>query len=114
MKGWGLFGRFGVSDSEVAPVTYWVNAGVGGNSPICGRHDDRWGIGWFYNGFSDDLGPIANAVLNLDDSTTGVELYYNFAVNEHVFITPDIQVIEPGRNGVDTAFIVGVRGEVRH
>lgn len=113
MKGWGLFGRFGVSDDRVAPIALWANAGIGGHSPICGRHDDRWGIGWFYNNFSSNLGPIAEAALNVGDSSTGVELFYNFAVNEHVLVTPDLQVIEPGRRGADTALVLGVRAEIR-
>ena len=113
MLGWGLFGRFGVSDDLVAPITYWANFGLGGNSCINGRQNDRWGVGWFYSSFSDNLGPIVTAALNVGAQTTGVELFYNFAVTENFFVTPDIQVIKPGQNNTDTAVVAGIRGEIR-
>lgn len=72
LKGWGLFGRAGASDPNVNPVAFFFNAGIGGNSPIAGRDRDLFGIGWFYNRFSDRLGPIATAALDLQDFTTGV------------------------------------------
>ena len=68
---------------------------------------------WFYGGFSDNLGPIATALLNVGDYTTGVELFYNIAVTDHIFITPDLQIIKPGRQGGNTATLLGVRGEIR-
>ncbi|MEQ9407653.1 MAG: carbohydrate porin [Fuerstiella sp.] len=113
MKGWGLFGRYGVSDDEVTPVVHFANAGLGGNSTIHGRSNDRWGVGWFYSQFSDNLGPIATTLLNVGDHTTGIELFYNFAITEHIYITPDLQIVKPGRQGADTATILGVRGEIR-
>lgn len=111
-KGWGLFGRIGASDGSVNPVDFFVNFGVGGQSPIRGRENDQFGVGWFYNDNSDQLGPIANILLGVGNSSTGVELYYNYAVNEHLRFTTDLQVIEPGLRTANTALLVGFRAQV--
>ena len=112
MKGWGVFARIGASDAAVNPISHWVNLGIGGNSPLHGRHNDRFGFGWFYNGLSSDLGPLAQIALMPKSYSTGMELFYNFAVNDHLFITPDLQIVSPGIGTSDTATIAGVRVEV--
>lgn len=112
LNGWGLFARAGFSDPEVNPISHWVNLGIGGNSPIRGRHHDRFGLGWYYNALSSELGPIAQAVIMPKSYSTGMELYYNYAVNEHLFITPDFQLFSPGTATSSTATIVGVRVEI--
>jgi porin len=112
MKGWGLFGRAGAADGEVNPIEYFFNAGIGGQSPLRGRENDKFGIGWFYNRYSDELGPIANALLDLREYSTGVELFYNYAATTYVKITPDLQIIEPGSNRANTALVVGMRLEM--
>lgn len=111
-KGWGLFGRAGAADPEVNPVALFFNAGIGGQSPLAGRDRDQFGVGWFYNRFSDRLGPIATAALDLQDYSTGVEAYYNYAATKSIWITPDMQVLEPGSNRASTALVLGVRVEV--
>jgi porin len=113
MHGWGLLGRFGMSEDEVAPLTYWANAGLGGNSRIHGRQNDRWGVGWFYGSSSNELGSVVSADLNVDSHTTGVEMLYNITITENFFVTPDLQVIKPGRNKTNTVVVAGVRGEIR-
>lgn len=113
LKGWGVFGRFSVSDDHVTPVSYYTCAGLGGNSPLNGRGNDQWGVGWFYNRMSDNLGPIATTLLGVGTDSSGVELFYNFSVTDHIFITPDVQVLQPARQGSDVTTILGVRGEIR-
>jgi len=112
MKGWGLFGRVGASDGNVNPVQFFANVGIGGASPLRGRENDRFGVGWFYNGFSGQLGPIATTALGVGNSSQGVELYYNYAVTPYLHLTPDLQVIEPGSNRGNTALVVGLRAEI--
>lgn len=112
LQGWGLFGRAGVSDGEVNPVQYFLNAGIGGQSPLAGREVDQFGIGWFYNGYSDELGPVATTALGLESHSTGIELYYNYCVTPYVRVTPDLQVIDPGTDRAETALVVGIRAQV--
>ncbi len=112
MKGWGLFGRAGQAKGQTNPVEYFLNFGLGGQSPIRGRENDQFGIGWFYNKFSNDLGPIATVALGIGSSSQGIELYYNYAVTPFFRVTPDLQIIEPGSNRANTAVITGLRAEV--
>ncbi len=112
MKGWGLFGRAGAADPEVNPVAFFFNAGIGGQSPIACRSRDRFGLGWFYNRFSDQIGPIATTLLQLETHTTGVEAYYNYAATRNFKVTPDLQVLEPGSNRANTALVLGMRAEL--
>ncbi|MCA9163277.1 MAG: carbohydrate porin [Planctomycetales bacterium] len=112
MKGWGIFGRAGASDGAVNPIRYFFNAGIGGQSPFVGRERDLFGIGWFYNRFSNQIGPAATAALGLEAASTGVEIYYNYAVTPYFKVTPDLQIIEPGTNQANTATVVGIRAEL--
>ncbi|HCS51665.1 MAG TPA: carbohydrate porin, partial [Planctomycetaceae bacterium] len=70
---------------------------------------DYFGIGWYQVGTSDELNPITAAALNLGLQGQGIELYYRIQATEHVQITPDIQINDPARNGIDTAYLFGVR-----
>jgi len=107
--GWGLFGRASISDGNPTPLRYFLSAGVGGDSNLrCGKAD-KWGIGWYFVGASDDFGPIPQFVLGPDDGS-GVELYYNFQVNPWMNVTPDIQFLQPGNKRIsEDAFVYGLR-----
>jgi carbohydrate-selective porin OprB len=39
----------------------------------------------------------------------GMEAYYEIAITPSVFLTPDIQVVEPSEKGVGTACVLGLR-----
>ncbi len=112
LEGWGLFGRAGAADPEANPVAYFFNAGIGGQSPFSCRTNDRFGLGWFYNRYSEQIGPLLTAALALEESSTGVEAYYNYAATPNLHVTPDLQVVEPGSNRANTALIVGLRAEL--
>ena len=58
-KGWGVFGRYGGADPETNPIRYFASLGFGGNSPFTGRTNDRFGMGWFYFGKSQEIAPFA-------------------------------------------------------
>ena len=106
-RGWGLFGRAGISDGNPNPIKWIVSFGVGGNSPLRGREADRFGVGWYYGGASSELGPIFNP-----DDGTGVELFYNVAVTPWCQVTPDLQIIDGGVPNSDTAVIFGLRANL--
>jgi porin len=111
-RGWGVFGRAGVADDEVNPLHYFLSAGIGGNSRIRGREADTFGIGYYYLGTSDEIGPILQSVLGPISDEQGVELFYNIAVTPWFHLTPDLQVLMPARESVDTAVVVGLRGKL--
>ena len=93
-----------MADDDTNPISWFLSFGVGGNSPVRTRAADTFGVGWYYVGLSDALPGVL-----VGDHGQGVELFYNFAVTRWLHVTPDIQVIDPSRNGVDDAFVFGVR-----
>lgn len=101
-QGVGLFGRFGVADGEVSPITQFYSIGVGGKGLIPGRDGDTFGIGYYYVALSDKL-PAAIQRVTRDEQ--GVELYYNVAVTPWLHITPDLQIISPARRNFDITIV---------
>jgi len=111
-QGWGLFGRAGLSDGNPNALHWFLSAGVGGTSPIAGRQQDSFGVGWYYIGLSDKLGPIAEALLAPRDET-GLELYYKAVFSRWWELTADVQVVEPAiRRGATTAVVAGLRANI--
>lgn len=110
--GWGVFGRWGVADDQTNPLEWFLSFGVGGNSPLCGREADTFGIGYYYAASSDEIGPILETLLGPIGDGQGVELFYNYQVTPWLHLTPDLQVIDPARDNVDTALVLGLRGKV--
>lgn len=110
-KGWGLFGRASISDGNPTPVRYFLSAGIGGDSAIRANKKDKWGIGWYYVGASNEFGRIPQLLFGPRDGQ-GVELYYNFEVNPWLNVTPDIQFLRPGAGALvndNDAFVYGLR-----
>jgi porin len=112
-KGWGLFGRAGIADEQTNPISYFLSLGIGGQSLLASRPDDTFGIGWYYSGTSGDIAPLVDRVLGGFNDGQGVECYYDIAVTKYLNVTPDMQVIIPAREQLDTAFIVGARANLK-
>lgn len=108
-QGFGLFGRFGLTDGEVNPVQEFYSIGLGGKGMIPGRDNDSFGVGYYYLAISDKLPRV---IERRTQDEQGVELYYNVAVTPWLHITPDLQVIEPARENVDTTVVAGVRMKI--
>lgn len=107
--GWGVFARASISDGNPTPVRYFLSAGIGGDSPIRRGSGDKFGIGWYFVGASNQFGPIPQAVFGPTDGS-GLELYYNIQVNRWLNVTPDIQFIRPGNQRIaDDSFVYGLR-----
>lgn len=111
-RGWGLFGRAGIADDESNPLDYFLSFGIGGNSTICGREADRFGIGWYYAATSDEIGPLLQVAVGPVGDGQGIELFYNYEVTPWFHLTPDLQVVMPARENVDDALVLGLRGKM--
>lgn len=109
-RGFGVFGRFGVTSGEFNPIESFYSIGVGGKGLIPGRERDSFGIGYYYLGLSDKVGPAARRFV--DDNEQGVEVYYNIAVTPWMKVSPNIQAIDPLRSGVDCTWVAGVRVKI--
>jgi porin len=111
-SGWGLFGRASISDGNPTPVRYFLSGGVGGDSRLRYAKKDRWGIGWYYVGASNQFGPLPQFLFGPSNGT-GIEMYYNFQVTRHLFVTPDVQFIRPEAQAIaNDAFVYGVRANL--
>lgn len=104
-RGLGVFGRVGVSDEDTNPIPWFVGLGVGMKGLVPGRERDQAGIGYWVAGVSDQL----PALLDLDDESHAFELYYNAALAPWLFLTGDLQVVEPALRPADTAVVLGGR-----
>jgi porin len=108
-RGWGVFGRAGIADDVANPLASFLSFGVGGSSPLAGRPSDTFGVGWYRAETSDEIGPLLQATLGPLSAGQGVELFYNMQVTPWLHVTPDVQVLMPARDEVDTALVVGLR-----
>ncbi len=110
--GWGYFARAGIADSGTNPLAYFMSVGLGGNSPIAGRENDRFGVGYYYLATSDEIGPLLNLALGTIGDENGVEMFYNAAISPNLSITPDFQVLSSARESVSTALVAGIRANL--
>lgn len=108
-SGFGLFGRFGLTNGEVNPVQEIYSIGLGGKGLVPRRDNDSFGVGYYYLAISDKLPRV---IERRAQDEQGVELYYNIAITPWLHITPDLQVIEPASGRVDTTVVAGVRMKI--
>ncbi|QDV69827.1 Porin B precursor [Rosistilla carotiformis] len=108
-RGWGYFARAGIADESTNPIGYFLSAGLGGSSPLRSRTADSFGVGYYYSGTSDKVGPLLETVAGPIGDGQGVELFYNVAVTRAITITPDFQVLSQARKELDPAVVAGVR-----
>ena len=101
-----VFARLAHEDDEVYEVETAWSLGVEISGAKWNRENDVLGIAIAQAILSDNISP--------DDSETLLEIYYSYAVNDQLFISPDIQIIDSpgGDDDNDTLFVLGVRGQV--
>ena len=108
-RGWGYFGRAGIADQGTNPLGYFLSGGIGGSSPFETRQRDSFGVGYYYAATSNEVAPFINAIFGNFADGQGVEMFYNIATGKRLTITPDLQVLVPSREEIDTALLVGLR-----
>ena len=89
LAGWGIFGRLTLADDETNPWETSVALGLGARGVIDSRPDDMFGVGYYYNGVSNNLrigteGP---------PDGRGIEAYYNAAILPSVRFSLNLQWI---------------------
>ena len=124
-QGFGIFGRFGISDGKANPIHQFYSFGFGGRGMIPTREQDRYGVGYYYLKVSGELRdtfpPLLLKRVGLDHEQ-GVELFYNIAVTPWLHLTPDMQFVDAGRNkspiltaggkSIGTAVVAGLRVKI--
>jgi porin len=92
-EGIGLFGRFGASDGNPNFMHFFYSLGIGGKGVIPNRHNDRYGLGFYYIDVNNPkLQGLFQSIKLLRDEY-GFEAFYNFALTPWLMVTPDIQVV---------------------
>ena len=126
-EGIGVFGRFGASDGNPNFMHFFYSLGIGGKGLIPGRHNDKYGFGFYYIDMKNpELQGLFQTTKLLRDEY-GFEAFYNIAVTPWLMLTPDIQVVRGGqkntftidslptivsRKSIGTATILGLRAQV--
>ena len=89
-QGWGLFGRFGISDGDANVIHRFYSAGIGGVGIIPGRDRERFGAGYYYLQLSDNRRGLLT-----DDATNTASRYSTImAITPWFELTPAIQVVD--------------------
>jgi len=83
-------------------------AAVEAYGPMKSRPHDRMGVAGWWNGLSPNFKNLVSPVIDLRN-LWGFELYYNFAINKWLHLSPDLQFIKNQREDDDLAVIPGVR-----
>jgi porin len=104
---WGYFARAGIADDSANLINYLLSVGLGGASPL--RDGDSFGIGYYYSGTSDEIGPILQTVLGPIGDGQGVEIFYRTQLTKSISVTPDFQWLSQSRRRVSDAYLLGLR-----
>ena len=111
-RAWGVFGQAAISDANPNPIGWSALLGVGGTGVIPGRDRDRLGAGLFCLGFSESLKDGLHTVGIPIRNEAGMEVFYNLAITQWLYLTGDVMVIRPPQPGADPAVLGGVRAQV--
>jgi porin len=103
--GWGVFSEAVLTDGNPQPFKWSFQLGVAGNGLFPDRPNDRFGIAGFAFGFSDALKQgLSNAgIANIHDEH-GIELFYNWEVNDRMRVNADLQFIDPANSDQPAVF----------
>jgi porin len=99
---------FGPDEPAVSTFSSFATLEATGYFP--GRPKDKIGVGGFYNEISDSLRETMGILQNpLEDSTAGIELYYNAEILPSTHLSGSIQFVDSATKSTDTAVIPGLR-----
>lgn len=108
-NGWGIFGQVAFGDDNPHPLGMAYMVGLGGNSPLPGREQDRWGVAFSKYDWSERLvAGLAAIGTDIEDETV-IEAFYEAAITDNFRVGANVQYIDPGVVGFDDAVLVGTR-----
>jgi carbohydrate-selective porin OprB len=108
-----LFGRIGYQDKKVYEFDIAWSGGVALGGSVWGRDNDVLAIAYGEAILSDDNEDVLKAAGTNPGNEGHLEAYYSLMINEHVTVSPDIQVVTnaSGDNDFQTVVIGAVRGQ---
>ena len=107
-KGLGIYALSAINDGNPNPIKSSFAGGLAGHGMVPGRHNDSFGLGYFYYNFSSDLKSTLKPILNLG-SEQGMEVYYNAALTPWLILGGDLQWLGPALERKDRAVAGGFR-----
>jgi hypothetical protein len=109
----GVFGRVGYRDGSVYEFDLAWSVGLGVSGGPWGRESDTFGVGWGMAHLSSDYKASGLAPVNTGDEGH-LEAYYRIYVNEHLELTPNIQLITNalGDRDFGEAVAIALRAQV--
>jgi porin len=109
-KGWGLFGALTRSDANPTPLGLSWMLGIGGNSFLPNRPDDRFGFALGHFGMSEVLKQEISPLLR-DEAVW--DAFYNFAITPWFRITADAQWVRPATENARNGIFAGMQAYVK-
>ncbi|MBF0254213.1 MAG: carbohydrate porin [Candidatus Omnitrophica bacterium] len=118
----GVFARYAWQDPDVVlegesfSLEHSWSAGVQVSGSLWSRESDAIGVAF---GAVDPSKDYVEVNTLRGDSEKHLEVYYNFCVNEHLTVGPDLQVIwdpygNDAANGTKTITVYGLRGQMNY
>ena len=92
-EGIGVFGRFGASDGDPNFMHFFYSVGIGGKGVIPSRHNDKFGLGFYYIDVKNPKLQGLFQTRKLLRDEYGFEAFYNVAITPWLQLTPDIQIV---------------------
>ncbi|WP_257170019.1 carbohydrate porin [Bradyrhizobium sp. SRS-191] len=96
IRGVGMFARAGYAPDDTNPITRDASIALFAHGMLDGRHDDSFGIGFYFNKISDRLKTSITAISRGQAAArdeSGMEVFYNFAITPAVRLIPSYQHI---------------------
>lgn len=112
-KAWGVFGLYTLSDGNPTPIKWSMLFGLAGNNLLENRHDDQWGVGFYHFALSQQLLTSLQQLNDPRKSESGVEAFYNLALNKWSYLSADLQVINPWNPATPFESLVSLRMQTR-
>jgi porin len=109
-QGIGIFSRLGFGDKDTLPIDWTASGGLGVRGLIPGRDADQLGVGYYYTSLQSTRLTDSSFA---EESTQGLEAFYNVQLTPAVQLVGDIQYLEPIRTTLDEATIFGLRVNMR-
>ena len=105
LQGLGVFAQIGLADEDTNPITWSFNVGISGRGSIPTRDNDTWGVGYFWNQLQD----LGGEFLQLNNTVSGLEIYYDISLFGWAFLTLDAQWNDSALPTVKDSAILGAR-----
>lgn len=111
-KGWGLFGQIGVSDGNPNPINFGSLLGIGGNSFIKNRIDDKLGLAMYHYSLSKPIDDFSESTGVPLRNETGFELFYQAMLTKWLQLGGDMQYVIPTVRNNQNVLYLGLRTSI--